>query len=120
MGLSSFIITKFGAPALLAVIQEKAPELALLIDRLDEMSLVEAFAEAKRAQRISRLSLPLKPVRIDTKRVDWDQYLIRFLTEKPALKVILDLLAEFEIMEIAGVAVAEFLECLTGAGDGKP
>ena len=119
MGLSNFIATKYGAPALLAVIQEKAPELALLIDKLDEMSLPEAVAEAKRAQRLSRLSLPIKPVRIDTKRVDWDQYMIRFLTEKPALKVILDLLAEFQVVELSGVAVADFLACLAGAADGK-
>ena len=112
MGLTNVIAIKYGVPAAMEVIKEKDEALYDLINCLDEKSFPEALAvflqKTMQLQAINA-SKPQAP----KKHINWMMYSQRLMTEKPALRVILDLLAEFGLTEISGIKTQELLDALT-------
>ena len=116
MGLTNVIAIKYGVPAALEVIKEKDEALYELIECLDEKSFPEALAVFLKKTMEIQATNAGKP-KLPKKHINWMKYSERLMTEKPALKVILDLFAEFGLVEISGIKVADLLDALTSQND---
>jgi hypothetical protein len=112
MGLTNFLADRYGAAMVMSALQESYPPAIVLIDALGEYDLPEAIDKWADAHMIYVASQPAGPA------LPWDKYRHRFLTEKPALKVLLDLLKDLGLTDLAGIDVAEFIQALTAWKEG--
>ena len=106
MGLVNFLADKFGAGIVIDTLKETYPPAIVLIDALGTYSLpvaLDYWADSHARYVLTQppgVSLP------------WDKNRHRFLTEKPCLPVLLDLLKDLGMAELAGIDVSEFIAAL--------
>jgi len=106
MGLTNFLADKYGAGLVMDALKASYPPAIVLIDALGDSTLpgaIDAWADAHMKYVLARPSGPSLP---------WDKYRHRFLTEKPAMKVLLDLFRDLGMTDLAGINVEEFVAAL--------
>jgi len=117
MGLVNKLAQKYATAAIMEAIQEKSPPIYKFIDSLDEVSLSEAIGILLEEDlRYNTKLIPGEMLTIDEvkNKINTTEYIIRFAKGKePALNVLLDLIKELGIKEIAGIEVKDFLLNLT-------
>ena len=106
MGLVNFLADKYGAGMVMDTLKASYPPAIVLLDALGDSTLpgaIDAWADEHMKYVITQPPTPSLP---------WDKYRHRFLVEKPCLPVLLDLLKDLGLTELAGIDVEEFLKAL--------
>lgn len=120
MGLTNRLIQIAGVPVLMETLGEKAPELLVVLENLDEdFSLPELIAMAIEERAKAATGLPTKPISVKAieTRVDWMRYFVRFLCDRPVLSVLSDLLEELDLAIVAEVNLEETLKTVADYGE---
>jgi hypothetical protein len=106
MSLANFLAEKYGAGLVMDSLQASYPPAIVLIDRLADSTLPGALDAWADAHMLYVASLP------PSEEVPWSKYRHRFLTEKPAMKVLLDLLHDLGLTDLAGIDIGDFVAAL--------
>jgi hypothetical protein len=110
MGITNFLVQKYGAAMALDAIKASYPPALVFLDALGLGSLPAAIAELIEAHKKFLASEAKSSPAGNGAAVDWDGYSQRFLTESPADKVLLDLFRDLGIAEVAGIDVDQLFE----------
>ncbi len=108
MGLTNYLVEKYGIGMVVDTLKSSYPPLLVFMDAIGTGSVPEAVSAWLSAHKDFVASLP--PAAPST--VDWDRFSHRLLTERPAVKVFLDLFTALGIAQVAGVDFNTFLEDL--------
>jgi len=112
MGLKSKIV-EFIGHEYVDSLEKKDPGLFAFLDALNELTIIEAI-------KIRRdINEQMGNVTDEGPVIDWMKYAVRF-TQEPFVRVITDLLAEYGLTEIGGIAIKGLLAAISEVGsDGK-
>jgi len=106
MGLTNFLADKYGASMVMDALKASYPPAIVLIDALADSTLpgaIDAWADAHMKWALIQPATPALP---------WSQFRHRFLTDKPALNILLDLFRDLGLTELAGINVKDFIAAL--------
>ena len=109
MSLVNYLVEHYGVGIVIDAVKVQYPPGLVLLDGLTEGPLPVVISKWLEAHKQFVASRPASTV-------DWDKYVHRFLTESPAIGVLLDLTKDLGIAEVAGVDVDAFIEELANEG----
>jgi hypothetical protein len=107
VSFTNFLAERYAVGALIDTLQEKYPPAVVFIDEIGEHTLPEAIDKWADAHMAFVAAQP------PSASLPWDKYRHRFLTERPARAVFLDLLKDLGVVDLLGIDVNEFITALT-------
>lgn len=119
MGFKNLLATTFGN-SFVEALKERDPSLFILFDYANEMTIWEASSLSRDKAKQIFLDLQKSPsfrMPDEKKPIDWYSWFVQ-TTMRPFTEVVKDFLRiEFNITEIGGVSIEEFLDATTKVGD---
>ncbi len=114
MSLANFLAERYGAAMVMESLKAAYPPAIVLIDALGERALPDAIDRwADAHMKYVASQPPAQPAATPSPaQPDWASYRHRFLTEKPALRVLLDLFKDLGLTDLAGINVEDFIDAM--------
>ncbi|MGA3114849.1 MAG: hypothetical protein ABSF90_10515 [Syntrophobacteraceae bacterium] len=106
MGLANFLADEYGAKMVMDALEANYPPGVVLVDALGDSTFpgaMDAWADAHAKWVLTQPPGPDLP---------WGKYRHRFLCDKPGISVLLDLLKDLGLTELAGIDVNGFIRAM--------